>query len=79
VLFVDNPGVIHVDGEPRQRLSEVLPKLSNPRNLGEDIARALENFPEEQVAEIAHDILSYPDSFVCKRTIHEVIDWLSTS
>ena len=58
--YVDVPGTILVQREPRQRLAEALPKLSAPENLAADLEYARRHFPRDQVAEIAKDILSYP-------------------
>ena len=60
MLYVDVPGTILVQREPRQRLAEALPKLSAPENLAADLEYARRHFPRDQVAEIAKDILSYP-------------------
>ena len=60
MLFVAVPGTTLIEGNPGERLAQVLPKLSSIENLAVDIERARNEFPREQVAEIAKDILSYP-------------------
>ena len=60
MLFVAVPGTTLIEGNPGERLARILPKLSDPGSLVADIDRAMRDFPHEQVAEIAKDILSYP-------------------
>ena len=60
MLFVDVPGTTLVQGNPGHRLAQILPKLSFVADLAKDIERARDNFPREEVAAIAEDILSYP-------------------
>lgn len=76
MLFVDVPGTTLIEGNPGQRLAKVLPKLSTPGCLAEDIARARSAFPREQVAEIAKDILSYPGE-AAERIRNEVCSLLA--
>lgn len=59
MLFVEVPGTTLIEGNPGERLARILPKLSDPDNLVADIERAMRDFPREQVADIAKDILSY--------------------
>jgi len=74
-LFVDVPGTQLIEGNPGHRLAQILPKLSSVGNLAEDIKRARDTFPREQVAEIAKDILSYPGEAV-ERMRSELLGFL---
>lgn len=61
ILYVDVPGTtLETGGNPGWDLARILPGLSGVDRLAEDICRARFEFPRDQVAEIAKEILSCP-------------------
>jgi len=70
MLYVALPEAKLVEQFPVWKLSRVLPQLSEPETLEADLQKALTQFPADEVAAIAAEIVAYPGEAANRMTKH---------